>query len=76
MKWHDNIVHSAVLTACYFFLYDRQRLDASRKRYAVLKRKLESEFGELDSMEAKVAELEAMRKVRMERSHEVNELRE
>ncbi|GAX79427.1 hypothetical protein CEUSTIGMA_g6868.t1 [Chlamydomonas eustigma] len=40
----------------------RQRLDASRKRYAVLKRKLESEFGELDSMEEKVAELEAMRK--------------
>jgi hypothetical protein len=41
----------------------RKRLDAARKRYAVLKRKLETEFGELDTMESKVEELESMRKV-------------
>ena len=39
------------------------RLDAARKRYAVLKRKLETEFSELDTMEAKAAELEDMRRV-------------
>ena len=33
----------------------RMRLDAARKRYAVLKRKLETEFSELDTMEAKAA---------------------
>ncbi|GIL44733.1 hypothetical protein Vafri_2248 [Volvox africanus] len=40
----------------------RQKLDAARKRFAVLKRKLENEFSNLDSMEAKAAELEALRK--------------
>ncbi|KAG2493473.1 hypothetical protein HYH03_008290 [Edaphochlamys debaryana] len=40
----------------------RQRLDAARKRFVVLKRKLETEFNNLDSMEAKAAELESMRK--------------
>jgi chromosome segregation ATPase len=39
----------------------RARLDAARKRYALLKRKLEGEFQQLDSMDAKVAELELMR---------------
>ena len=41
----------------------RKRLDAARKRYAVLKRKLESEFQSLDSLESKVAELDSLRKV-------------
>eukprot|EP00195_Chlamydomonas_chlamydogama_P009299 CAMPEP_0202915398 /NCGR_PEP_ID=MMETSP1392-20130828/65575_1 /ASSEMBLY_ACC=CAM_ASM_000868 /TAXON_ID=225041 /ORGANISM="Chlamydomonas chlamydogama, Strain SAG 11-48b" /LENGTH=937 /DNA_ID=CAMNT_0049607407 /DNA_START=168 /DNA_END=2981 /DNA_ORIENTATION=- len=40
----------------------RKRLDAARKRYAVLKRKLETEFQALDSLESKVEELDAMRK--------------
>ncbi|KAG2422661.1 hypothetical protein HXX76_015898 [Chlamydomonas incerta] len=40
----------------------RQKLDAARKRFVVLKRKLENEFGNLDSMEAKASELEAMRR--------------
>ncbi|PNH02795.1 Coiled-coil domain-containing protein 39 [Tetrabaena socialis] len=42
--------------------HKRRKLDTGRKRYAVLKRKLETEFGNLDSMEAKAAALEAMRK--------------
>ena len=41
----------------------RARLDASRKKYAVLKRKLEGEFAALDSLESKVAELEDLRRV-------------
>lgn len=32
----------------------RLKLDAARKRFMVLKRKLENEFSNLDSMEAKV----------------------
>jgi hypothetical protein len=42
----------------------RKRLDTSRKRYALLRRQLEGEFQALDTLEAKVAELEAIRKVR------------
>ncbi|GFR48534.1 hypothetical protein Agub_g10430 [Astrephomene gubernaculifera] len=42
--------------------HKRQKLDAARKRFAVLKRKLETEFSNLDSMEAKAAELESMRR--------------
>ena len=40
----------------------RKRLDVSRKKFAVLKRKLETEFNALDTMEAKVDELDKMRK--------------
>ncbi|MEW5311178.1 MAG: hypothetical protein WDW38_002914 [Sanguina aurantia] len=40
----------------------RRKLDAGRRRYAVLKRKLETEFGQLDSLDAKVAELERLRR--------------
>ena len=40
-------------------------MDEARKRYAVLKRKLETEFGQLDTMASKVDELEAIRKVRL-----------
>lgn len=32
-----------------------RKLDAGRRRYAVLKRKLETEFGQLDSLDAKVS---------------------
>ena len=41
----------------------RKQLDISRKKYAVLKRKLETEFQSLDSLEDKVAELERIRAV-------------
>lgn len=43
----------------------RGRLDAARKKYAVLRRKLESEFQALDSLEGRVEEMEALRKVRL-----------
>ncbi len=40
----------------------RVRLETSRRRHAALKRKLEGEFGALDSLEARVGELEGLRK--------------
>eukprot|EP00798_Chlamydomonas_sp_ICE-L_P017612 gene17612-23945_t len=39
----------------------RKRLDAARKKHAVMKRKLETEFQSLDSLEEKVAQLESIR---------------
>ena len=39
----------------------RGRLDAARKQYATLRRKLESEANELDTLESKVEELDSLR---------------
>jgi hypothetical protein len=41
----------------------RKRLDAARARYTLLRRKMEGEFTALDSLAAKVEELESLRKV-------------
>lgn len=40
----------------------RKRLDLSRKQYAALRQRLDTEFGLLDSVEAKIAELESIRR--------------
>lgn len=45
----------------------RRHLDAARKRYAILKRRLEIEFQQLDTMELKVQELDNMRKAEEQR---------
>ncbi len=40
----------------------RRRLDAARQRYLAARRRLDDQFTALDSLEAKVAELEAIRR--------------
>lgn len=45
----------------------RRRLDVARKRYAALRRRLEGEFAQLDTMDAKILELERIRQREEER---------
>ncbi len=62
--WQDKGRTNAASSWVTFPLLNRfrSRLDAARKRYAVLKRRLETEFQQLDTMELKVQELDNMRK--------------